>query len=258
MTEMTAPRTLGDVLIREPLALAAAQPHQVLLSTGSVAIMAQFAASSGIVAPLVGYCIAIGVEWAYLRGLASDSRARTWWGGALNWSAFGVVVLWGVLWCGGAFGVLAERPVGWVGWVLAVAHVVPIAWLSLCAAMCHRAALAAEDSAARQAAERHAAWELAQAEEDRKLERWKAAQRLRLEVRLAERDAERDTVRGTVRNTVTARQDANRAELRAAVVAAYRDSGESLNVSQAAAALGISRGLWYKLRDAARAAGELP
>jgi hypothetical protein len=149
LSATTERRTLRQVILDEPLQLAADQPHQVLLSTGSVAIMAQFAASSGIVAPLVGYCIALGVEWAYLRGLASDARARTWWGDALNWSAFAVVVLWGVLWVAKSFGVLAARPEGWVGWVLAVAHIVPIAWLSLCSAMCHRAAMGVDQERTR-------------------------------------------------------------------------------------------------------------
>lgn len=130
-----------NALISEPLELALSQPHQILLSTGSVALMGSFAASSHIVDPLVGYLIAIGVEWAYLRGLASDSRAQTAWGSVLNWSAFGIVVLWGVLWCVQQFGVYAETSGSW--W-LAAAHVVPVAWLSLCSAQCHRAAMGAE------------------------------------------------------------------------------------------------------------------
>lgn len=134
-------RSLFAVVVGEPLELAKSQPHQVLLSTGSIALMGSFASSSQIVDPLVGYAIAIGVEWAYLRGLASDSRANTRWGSVLNWSAFGIVVLWGVLWCAQQFGAITESAGGW--W-LAAAHVVPVAWLSLCAAQCHRAAMAAE------------------------------------------------------------------------------------------------------------------
>jgi hypothetical protein len=141
MTTTTQKRTMFDALIGEPLELALSQPHQILLSTGSVALMGSFASSSGIVDPFVGYLIAIGVEWAYLRGLASDSRAQTRWGGILNWSAFGIVVLWGVLWCAQRFGVFVETEGGW--W-LAAAHVVPVAWLSLCSAQCHRAAIGEE------------------------------------------------------------------------------------------------------------------
>lgn len=140
MTATAQERGIFAVIVGEPLALAKAQPHQVLLSTGSVAIMAQYAAHSGIVAPLVGYCIALGVEWAYLRGLASDTKATTWWGDALNWSAFGIVVLWGVLWVATIYGAIDAKPAGVLAFLVAAAHVVPIAWLSLCSAMCHRAA----------------------------------------------------------------------------------------------------------------------
>lgn len=144
MTATTHKRSLFAVFIGEPIELAKAQPHQVLLSTGSVAIMAQFAAHSGIVDPLVGYCIAGGVEWAYLRGLASDAKATTWWGDALNWSAFGIVVLWGILWVATIYGAIPARLEGLAAFLVAAAHVVPIAWLSLCSAMCHRASLLVE------------------------------------------------------------------------------------------------------------------
>lgn len=176
MTATAQRRTMFDALIGEPLELALSQPHQILLSTGSVALMGSFASTSGIVDPLVGYLIAIGVEWAYLRGLASDSRAQTAWGGILNWSAFGIVVLWGVLWCAQKFGVYTEAK---GGWMLAAAHVVPVAWLSLCSAQCHRAAMGAEKKATAKTEAQRNAWLLAQEEEDRKLERWKEAQRLK-------------------------------------------------------------------------------
>ena len=193
MTIVLPKRSLFDVLVTEPLDLAKSQPHQILLSTGSVALMGQFAGASRIVDPLVGYCIAIGVEWAYLRGLASDSRANTKWGGILNWSAFGIVVLWGVLWCAQQFSVFNESAGGW--W-LAAAHVLPVAWLSLCSAQCHRAAAAAErqillqDEADRRERERTAvearrAFELEQEQKDRDLARWKEAYQLKQAIKAA-------------------------------------------------------------------------
>lgn len=176
MTTTTQSRTLFDAVIAEPMELALSQPHQILLSTGSVALMGSFASSSGIVHPLAGYLIAVGVEWAYLRGLASDSRAQTAWGGILNWSAFGIVVLWGVLWVAQTLGVFTESS---GGWLLAAAHVVPVAWLSLCSAQCHRAAIGEEKKEAARALARQEAWEREQAEEDKKLERWAEAQRIK-------------------------------------------------------------------------------
>lgn len=187
-------RTLFDAVVREPLELAKAQPHQILLSTGSIALMGQFAGSSGVIEPLIGYLIAGGVEWAYLRGLASDSKAPTVWGSILNWSAFAVVVLWGVLWVAGCTGAMEPHEGGW--W-LAAAHVVPIAWLSLCSAQTHRAAVAQEhkNTVAEQVAERERMvaereernrFEREQEAENRKLERWKEAQRLKAELRQLE------------------------------------------------------------------------
>lgn len=190
-------RSLYDVVIVEPLDLVKAQPHQILLSTGSVALMGQYAGSSGIVHPLVGYCIAVGVEWAYLRGLADDSKNQTAWGATLNWSAFVIVVLWGILWVAKVTGVVPEHPEGWLGWFLAASHIVPIAWLSLCSAMCHRAAMTAKakadaDVAAeqlriqREANEARRLFELEQAAEDAKLQRWQQAQRFKLELKQAD------------------------------------------------------------------------
>lgn len=181
MTVTARNRSFFDVMIGEPLELAKSQPHQVLLSTGSIALMGQFAGTSQIVDPLVGYCIAVGVEWAYLRGLASDSRAQTRWGGILNWSAFGIVVLWGVLWCAQQFGVFDEAQGGW--W-LAAAHVVPVAWLSLCSAQCHRAAMGAERKRdAQLQAERDAlALDLARKEQDLVL--WERAQEAKMRLKM--------------------------------------------------------------------------
>lgn len=139
MTDTVARPSLWDVVLREPMDLIAAQPHQALISTASVALMGSFAASGKILDPFVAYVLAIGVEWAYLRGLASDAKATTTWGAWLNWSAFAIVVLWGGLWCLKAFGVIPEQPAGALAFFLAAAHVVPIAWLSLCSAMTHRA-----------------------------------------------------------------------------------------------------------------------
>jgi len=257
LTTQTASRSLFAVVVGEPLSLAKDQPHQVLLSTGSVAIMAQFAAHGGIVHPAVGYCIAVGVEWAYLRGLASDSRAQSHWGAALNWSAFAIVVLWGVLWVATIYKAIPERPGGGLALALGAAHIVPIAWLALCSAMCHRTAVRADALAAGQAAREHEVWEREQAEKDRELLRWKEAQRLKSEIKIAERSVTETPVVTGVTAVSRSVTTPDRAALRVAVVTAYKTQGESLNVSQEAKRLGIGRGLWYKLRDEARGLGEM-
>lgn len=193
-------RNIFDALIWEPLALAISQPHQIALSCASVALMGSFGSASGILDPAVAYILAVGVEWAYLRGLASDSRAPTGWGTALNWSAFAIVVLWGVLFVASMIGAIDLHARGWAGWALAGAHVVPIAWLSLCSAMTHRAALALEAIEARRLRERaQARQERIQADQDAielekqrkaaELAAWEAAQRVQLALELERKDA---------------------------------------------------------------------
>ncbi len=180
-------RSFFDAVVREPLDLAKAQPHQILLSTGSIALMGQFAGSSGVIHWLVGYLIAGGVEWAYLRGLASDSRAPTIWGAILNWSAFLIVVLWGVLWVAGFTGAIDPHQGGW--W-LAAAHVVPIAWLSLCSAQAHRAAMIAERVAEQTSSEKQRQFEREQEERDREQERTDAEARRLFDLEQAAKDRE--------------------------------------------------------------------
>lgn len=151
---LTLPQQTWRTVIQEPIALALAQPHQVLLSTGSIAIMAQFAAHGGIVEPAIGYLIAIGVEWAYLRGLAYNQKAASRWGTALIWVAFLIMLIWGVLWAAYVYGAYSLTPEGSAAWWLAIAHIAPIAAISFCSAMSHQVATRYEQ---RQAAE-HAAW----------------------------------------------------------------------------------------------------
>lgn len=285
MTIATSQRSLWDVIIIEPLDLVKAQPHQVLISTGSVAIMGQYAGSGGIVHPLVGYCIAVGVEWAYLRGLASDSKAPTKWGAILNWSAFGVLVLWGVLWVGEKLGVLGT-PEGLIGWLLAASHIVPVAWLSLCAAMTHSAAARAEVDLRTQREEEdrqralaieaeqrqlaHAAEqqrlvlaaeierervraELEQQAKDAEVARWAEAQRIKAELKASQRDAPGTLSQTASHGVTTPSRDAQRR----AVVTAIVTHGAALNVTRAAAEIGISRPMFYKLKAEAQALGEL-
>lgn len=190
MTTTTAQPNLFQVIIAEPLSLVAAQPHQALISVASVALMAQFASSGDILHPFVGFVLALGIEWAYLRGLASDSKASTAWGAYLNWSAFLIVVLWGSLWCLTSFGVIEKKPDGMMAALMAAAHVVPIAWLSLCSAMTHRAAMQLQeqrDLAEREADKRRAQeradkendLQLEIARERAKLDAWKDAQQFK-------------------------------------------------------------------------------
>jgi hypothetical protein len=200
MTAVMHKRTLFDAVIGEPLQLAIDQPPQLLISAASVYLVA---AEAGI---LVGepynWLLAIGAEWAYLRGLSSGQAARTAWSARLIWAAVFLVIAYGSLWGLRHFGVVLPgegygADTGWsvAGAVLITAiHIGCISAVTLCSAMCHRAELAAErderqrlENVAREeeraTIERRAAFDLAQEEEDRKLARWKEAQRLKSELK---------------------------------------------------------------------------
>lgn len=260
-TNTTANRTIFDALIWEPVALAVSQPHQIALSCASVALMGSFASASGILHPAVAYVLAVGVEWAYLKGLASDSRAPTGWGTALNWSAFGIVVLWGVLFVASMIGAIDLHTRGFWGWLLAAAHVVPIAWLSLCSAMTHRAALALEAiEARRQQQKEHDRQERIQADQDAikleadrkaaELAAWEAGQRAALAIEIERKTALR-AARANTANTVPAAApgtpaNSSREQLREQVARTLREHPKT-NKAELARRLGIGRTLLYEL-----------
>lgn len=272
MTTTAHQRTFIDVVIREPAALAAAQPHQVLISAASVSILASYAGDSGFLVAPFNIVLAIGVEWAWLRGMASASATSSPWVARLNWSAFGILILWGVLWGLKIYKVLPAVPGPIFGFFLAVSHIGPVAWLSLCAAMVHAAA----EREAKLQRDADAATERQRAEEQRQrlagveaerqrqqlaheqklleLEAWRQAQELKRSLRQSVTPVSQEQVsRG-----VTPHSDAERAVLRARVVTVIRDTPPAeLNVTRAAGELGISRAMWYKLRAEALDSGEL-
>lgn len=193
----TTTRTLYAALVEEPLSIAIDQPHQIAISTMSVALMAGFAARAGIVDQYVAVVLAIGIEWAWLRGVASDASSPTQWGVALNISAFVLAGLWGVLFAAELLN--AFNPQSW-GWWLAIIHVVPVVWLSLCSAMCHRTKLIAERHAsktqqaeaadeAKRMREAVNALHIKEAEERLKIELWKDAQTFKAQLRMQDTNA---------------------------------------------------------------------
>jgi flagellar biosynthesis GTPase FlhF len=88
--------------------------------------------------------MAIGAEWAYLRGIASSPKGSKGWVNALNWGALFLVIIYGMLWGARKFGGIPAELDGGLAWLLTAAHILPIAFLSLAAAMVHRSAVEAE------------------------------------------------------------------------------------------------------------------
>lgn len=123
--------------VREPFDLALGQPHQLLISSASVAIVASEAVS--IVPYPYNIALAIGAEWAYLRGLISGAGVKTRWSAALNTSAFLLVVLYGALAGFRGFHLIPETPSPFIAVLLTVIHIGAISAVTLCSAMLHRA-----------------------------------------------------------------------------------------------------------------------
>ena len=132
-------RTLRDAFLHEPAQLAKDQPHQVLISGVSVTLTAIFFASSGVVPLPLAVGGAIGVEYAYLKGLSDAAYTGSPWGRRLIWTAFAIIAI------AGTYVLLKETykvpwleaPAVWLATVLSLLHIIPLAFLGLCSAMLH-------------------------------------------------------------------------------------------------------------------------
>ncbi len=146
MTAIVHKRTLADAIFFEPIELVISQPHQALISSASVYLVA---AEAGILIEWPwNVALAVGAEWAYLRGLTSGQGVQTRWAAALNWSAVALVVLYGSLWGLRRFALVPDVPPWWGAIILTAIHILCIGAVTLCSAMCHRAALIAERTTA--------------------------------------------------------------------------------------------------------------
>ena len=121
---------------REPFDFALSQPHQLAISSASVAIVAL---EAGTLIPFpFNIALAVGAEWAYLRGLISGAGVKTRWAAALNISAVLLVVLYGGLWGVRGFHLIPDAPPAWAAVLLTIIHIGAISAVTLCSAMLHR------------------------------------------------------------------------------------------------------------------------
>src|SRR5262245_26660101 len=135
--------------VLEPFELAISQPHQFLISSASVPIVALEAAS--LVPWPFNIGLAIGAEWAYLRGFITGAGVKTRWASALNWAAVILVFGYGTLWGLRSFHLIPEAPDPWLAVLLTLIHIGAIGFVTICSAMLHRAVVDAQ--AAQRAAE---------------------------------------------------------------------------------------------------------
>lgn len=189
MTLAIRQRTFRDAMIREPIQLAISQPHQVAISSISVSLMAIFFASSGAVPAAAAWAGAIGVEYAYLKGLSDAAYARSAWGGRLVWGAFAIIVIAGIsVLLRDAYHVTwMVSPPDWGAAILAVLHILPLAFIGLCSANLHMEAEGQRVEADRAAIERAAQ----RARDDEDYERRRRQRRAEVEDDIAAERARR-------------------------------------------------------------------
>lgn len=251
MTTTVHKRNLFDAIVFEPLELAISQPHQALISAISVYLVASEAA---MLAPApFNWAMAIGAEWAYLRGLSSGELVATPWNKRLIAAAIALLILYGSLWGLRQFGALPKVHVAVEGArgvagavILTLIHILSIGAVTFCSAMIHRdvveAARVSRETRLREEEERNRAKVAADEERNRKLQ--EAEDALRIEMR--RKDAELRLMDEAARRKM--QLAAQRAELRAARLRAQPprnrimvDGVEYPSVQAAADACGISR-----------------
>lgn len=265
-TATVTERSWYELVLGDILDLIASQPPQVLLSIGSITIVA-LEAEKMVPFP-ANIAIAIGAEWAYLRGIASSGKSAKGWTTALNWGALALVVLYGLLWGARKFGAIPETPDETWAWVLTLIHILPVAFVSFAAAMVHRSSVEAEQAEIdqrEQAAEqrrleleqRRADMELEHEAEKKKLELWAAAQRVKAELKVSQNSVTNSSVTNVTPHSDAADREVLRQRV-VQIVTDSRQSGTTINVSQAWQSAGLSsRAMWYKLVKEAQERGEL-
>lgn len=280
MTLAIRQRTFRDAMIREPIQLAISQPHQVAISSISVSLMAIFFASSGAVPAAAAWAGAIGVEYAYLKGLSDAAYARSAWGGRLVWGAFAIIVIAGIsVLLRDAYHVTwMVSPPDWGAAILAVLHILPLAFIGLCSANLHmeaegqrveadRAAIERAEQRARddEDYERRRRQRRAEVEDDIAAERArKLAEVEAMEAGTLARRRLREQLAPNTPNTSASGASAasgtgansEREHLRARVVRTLREQPKA-NRSELARTLGIGRTTLYELIAEAQRLGEL-
>lgn len=140
--QATKRRTIFDAVLVEPVELIISQPHQALISSASAALIA--AEAGTLVPPPFNILMAVGAEWAYLRGFSSGQQVTTPWATRLNWSAVLLVMLYGSLWGLRQFHAISDQPSLFGAVALTLIHILCIGSVTLCSAMTHSALVADE------------------------------------------------------------------------------------------------------------------
>ncbi len=174
------------------------RPHQMLISSASVAIVAAEAAT--LIPWPANIALAIGAEWAYLRGLISGAGIKTPWAARLNFSAVMLVVLYGSLWGFRSFHLIPDVPPPGVAVLLTLIHIGSIGAVTICSAMLHRVgedakaemmqeATRREDARIEKERDAAAALDLEMRRKEHELSLWQQAEETKARLKMQSADA---------------------------------------------------------------------
>jgi hypothetical protein len=157
--------------------------HQLLITSASVSMTAQFASSHNILWGPIAWAMAIGFEWAWLRGLAQAGETRSVWVNRMVKAGASSVVVYGVLWCLIRYEVIPDQPGPEWGIALALAHVLPIAYMAYCSANIHREIEQQRAARIERLQDERDALELERLRKEQELELWHRAQQIKAALR---------------------------------------------------------------------------
>lgn len=302
-TTPTNRRSLRAAFWAEPLRIAAGQPAQVLISSLSILFTAIFFAAPLLAIPwlspaliyAVAGAAALGVEYAFLKGIADRAYVEAHGGAGRQWGDALVYTTGLLLVTGGTTVILTyayrlpalAAPGDGLAVVLALLHIAPLAVIGVCSAQLHglaervhaaearaeAVARAEAEAAARAEAEarsRRIAEARAEAEADAEARRVRLAVEIeeaeaKAAARLRYQEARRASAGSAPANTPNTAPDSAsgtppntaRAHLRAQVARTLAEH-PTANKAALARSLGIGRTTLYELIAEARRAGLLP
>lgn len=279
---MTTERTFTQAFIAEPMRMIASQPAQVGISGLSMLFTAIFFADPFLEVPWLPHWLifgvaggaALGVEYAFLKGVADRAYVEAYGGGSF-WGNALILTVWFLMVASGTTVLLTYAyklpwfvsPPGAFAVLLSLSHIIPLSMIAACSAQLHAGA------------ERLAVQRRTREEEETKQrmkeaeDRQKSFEERKLEIDTQVYEAEQkayarhrvrsvaptvpDTVPGQSSRSVARLSDNEKAKLREQIVTLIRAHGADINVSRESKALGIRRQMWYDLKADAERRGEL-
>lgn len=132
-------RTIWHAFVLDPLHLATSQPHQILISAIPVTLSAFFFGSSTLIPYPIALAAAIGVEYAYLKGIGEAAQTGSVWGRRLVYGTFAFTIFTGFFsLAGSSYHIEAIlHPAPFLAGLMALTEILILAWIGMCSSILH-------------------------------------------------------------------------------------------------------------------------